>query len=184
GGPGGRRAVASCARWRGRGGRGRRGRRRVLGRMQEAGGVKWPLKSSHVTRLEAVVIVVSLADDISAACHQQAYPKSVGLGSLQESVDVRACETPVVVEIGDHRFHERFRQQYGAFLVAQVIVENCEGQLLRALTLVRPLKTGFRETLYLVMLGQGLAVSRNHKPVNRAFSLVCFHGARPRLCGA
>ena len=49
-----------------------------------------------------------------------------------------AGERPVVVEIGDDLFHERLRKRDGALLVAEVIVEDRQRQLLRAFALVGP----------------------------------------------
>src|SRR5215208_3028552 len=44
--------------------------------------------------------------------------------AAQERVDLSAGQRPVLVEISDDRLHERFRERDGAFLVAQVVVEN------------------------------------------------------------
>src|SRR6188472_2233336 len=77
-----------------------------------------------------------------------------GLRSMSFDVllDLRACDRPVIVEVCDDFFHEAFRQGYRAVLVAEVIVENCKRELLRALALVGPLEAAFCETLDLVVL--------------------------------
>src|SRR5215831_13520336 len=63
----------------------------------------------------------------------------------QESVDFRRCQRPVIVEVGNDGLHERFREGDGALLVAQMIVQDRERQLLRAFTFVGPFKAVFGE---------------------------------------
>src|SRR6478752_1409267 len=93
-----------------------------------------------------------------------------------KGVDIVAAKHPVIVEIGDHRLHERLRQGNGAVLVAQVVVENRKRKLLRALPLVGPLESVFGEALDLVVLVEPLAVDRDDETIDGAFSRVGFHG--------
>src|SRR5215831_9745670 len=79
----------------------------------------------------------------------------------QESVDLRRCQRPVIVEVGDDGLHERFRERDSAFLVAQVVIEDRERQLLRAFTFVGPFKAVFGEAFDLVVLVERAAVDRH-----------------------
>ena len=90
----------------------------------------------------------------------------------QERIDVLAAERPVVVEIGHHRFHERRRKPDRALLVAEVIVEDRQRQLLRAVALVGPLEAELGEALDLVVLVEPLAVDRDDQPVDGALALI------------
>src|SRR6266536_414493 len=68
----------------------------------------------------------------------------------QETVDLRPCQRPIIVEVGNDSLHERFRERDGALLVAQVIVEDRQRQLLRAFTFVGPFEAVFGEAFDLV----------------------------------
>src|SRR6185437_14612391 len=92
-----------------------------------------------------------------------------------KGVDIVAAKRPVIVEIGDHRLHERLRQGNGAVFVAEVVVENRKRQLLRALPLVGPLESVFGETFDLVVLVEPLAIDRDDETIDGAFSRVGFH---------
>src|SRR5262249_59230812 len=67
-----------------------------------------------------------------------------------ESVDLCAAELPVIVEIGDHCFHEWLAELDRLLLVAQAIEQDGERKLLWAPTLVAPLEAEFGEALDLV----------------------------------
>src|SRR5262245_41885011 len=69
-----------------------------------------------------------------------------GLGrdaAAQEAVDLRPCQGPIIVEVGDDGLHEWLRERDGALLVAQVIIEDRKRQLLRAVAFVRPFESVF-----------------------------------------
>src|SRR5216684_7806231 len=95
----------------------------------------------------------------------------------QERIDVLAAERPVVVEIGNDRRHERRRKPNGPLLVAEVIIEDRQRQLLRAVALVGPLEAELGEALDLVVLVEPLAVDRDHQAVDGALALIGFHGS-------
>ena len=67
----------------------------------------------------------------------------------------------------------------GALLVAQVVEQDRQRQLLRAFTFVGPLEAEFGEALHLVVLGERLAVDRHDQPVDGAFSFVRFIAFTP-----
>src|SRR5262249_15660216 len=73
------------------------------------------------------------------------------LPSTQKCVDLLAAELPVIVEIGDDRFHERLRQPDGAIRVAEIVVEDRQCQLLRAFALIGPFEPEAGEALDVVM---------------------------------
>src|SRR5438034_1392216 len=94
-----------------------------------------------------------------------------------EAVDLFARELPVVVEIGDHRFHEWFAQLDRPLLVAQAIEQDGERKLLRAVALVAPLETESGEALDLVVLVELFAVDRHDESIEREIRLVDTHCA-------
>src|SRR5215467_8020727 len=55
---------------------------------------------------------------LAAACQSDL------VGLAHEGGDLRGAERPVLVEIGDNRFHERPGQPNRPLLVAKVVVEN------------------------------------------------------------
>src|SRR5215471_11233764 len=95
--------------------------------------------------------------------------------SAQERIDLAAAERPVVVEIGDHRLHERLGERDGARLVAEMVVEDRERELLRAFALVGPLEAVAGEALDLVVLIEPLSVDRDDQAVDGALALVGAH---------
>src|SRR6059058_3123229 len=104
-----------------------------------------------------------------------------------EGVDLFARERPVVVEIGDHRFHEWFAELDRPLLVAQAIEQDGERKLLRAVALVAPLETESGEPLDLVVLVELCAVDRYDETIDRALALgvalgdrACLIGVQPR----
>lgn len=90
-------------------------------------------------------------------------------------VDVGAGQHPIIVEIGDHLLHEAIREPDGAGLVAEVIVEDRQRQLLRALAFVGPLEAPGREGVDIIVLGEFARVDRDQEPVERAFAFIGFH---------
>src|SRR5262249_54999420 len=84
-----------------------------------------------------------------------------GRARAQKRVDLGAAQCPVVVEISDDRSHERFRQHDGALLVAEIVEQDRQRQLLRALALISPFEAELRQALDLVMLVERLAVHRD-----------------------
>ena len=78
--------------------------------------------------------------------------------AADEGVDLLARQFPIVIEVGDDRFHERLGELYCELLVAQTIEQNGQRKLLRALALVGPLEAESGEALDLVVLVQLLAV--------------------------
>src|SRR5215469_6526380 len=72
------------------------------------------------------------------------------LGFADERRDLLGPQRPVVVEIRDHLFHERRRQLDRALLVAEVIVQDRQRELARALALVGPFESIAGEPLDLV----------------------------------
>src|SRR5262245_34382746 len=103
-------------------------------------------------------------------------------GLPRTSVDLLARQFPIVIEVGDDRFHERLGKVYRALLVAQTIEQNGQRKLLRAVALVGPLEAESGEALDLVVLVQLLAVDRDDKTVDRAPALVYGHGSHGYGC--
>src|SRR5947208_8275020 len=99
-----------------------------------------------------------------------------------EAVDLFARELPVVVEIGDHRFHEWFAELDRPLLVAQAIEQDGERKLLRAVALVAPLETESGEPLDLVVLVELCAADRYDETIDRALALVDAHGSYRQGC--
>src|SRR5579863_3568805 len=93
----------------------------------------------------------------------------------QIGLDVVAGEPPIVVEIGDHVFHERLRQRDGAFAVAGMLEQNRQRQLLRAGSLISPFETALGELPDVVVRRQRRAVDGDDKSVHGAPALVGFH---------
>ena len=81
---------------------------------------------------------------------------AVTLGAQESCRSRRSRQRPIVVEIGDDRLHERLRQRDRALLVAQVIEQDRERELLRAFALIGPLEAVFGEPLDLVVLVERL----------------------------
>src|SRR5262249_42007278 len=104
---------------------------------------------------------------------------SVLLGLADIGDDLVRSQRPVVVEIGDDLLHEGFGQPDGAVLVVQVIIEDRQRELLRALALVGPFEAVAGESLDLVVLVERPAVGRHHEPVDGAPALVGRHGLTP-----
>src|SRR5215510_14309267 len=71
--------------------------------------------------------------------------------AADEGVDLLARQFPIVIEVGDDRFHERPGKLYRALPVAQTIEQNGERKLLRAVALVGPLEAESGEALDLVV---------------------------------
>src|SRR5207245_4939068 len=88
-----------------------------------------------------------------------------------EGVDLFARERPVVVEIGDHRFHEWFAELDRPLLVTQAIEQDSERQLLRAVARVAPLETASGEALDLVVLVELFAVYRYDETIDGTLAL-------------
>src|SRR5262245_58717159 len=97
---------------------------------------------------------------------------------LDGAVDFVAGELPVIVEIGDDRFHERLAKPGRTFLVAEVVDEDRKRELLRARALVCPFETIPRELFDLVMLVEALAIHGDDEAVDGASSLVGLHWLR------
>src|SRR5262249_9116577 len=119
-------------------------------------------------------------DDISDACQQQAPANAQRRCShsrvgTQKRVDLLPGERPIIFEIGDNFPHEAIREPDRLVLVAEMVVENGERQLLRAISLVGPLEAEPGEPLDLVMLVELFAVSRDEKAVDRTLSLIDRH---------
>ena len=64
-------------------------------------------------------------------------------------------------------------------LIAEMIIQDGQSELLRARTPVGPLETPFCELLDVVMLTERTAIKRHAKPVYFSHSLICFHGSGP-----
>src|SRR5262245_32643217 len=96
--------------------------------------------------------------------------------SAQERIDLLTAERPVVVEVGDNSLHEGLREPNGAVLVAEVIVEDRQRQLLRALALIGPFEAVAGETLDVIVLIEPLAVDRHNQAIDRPLPLICLHG--------
>src|SRR5215468_1724729 len=89
-----------------------------------------------------------LINDISDACQRQARRAGLRVGMrAQERVDLAAAERPVVVEIGDDLFHERLRQPDRTILVTEMLEQDRQRELLRALALVSPFEPVLGEAL-------------------------------------
>ena len=87
-------------------------------------------------------------------------------------------QRPVIVEVGDHPSHKGLGELDRAILIAEVVVENGERQLLRARAFVGPLEAPFGELLDFIMLGQSTAIDRDFETVDIARSLISLHGSR------
>ena len=92
------------------------------------------------------------------------------------ALDFLVCQRPVIVEISDHCFHERFGETDSAVLVAEMVVEDGKRKLLRARPFIRPLEPPFGELLDFVMLAERAAVDRYNEAVDTSLALVGFHG--------
>jgi len=90
--------------------------------------------------------------------------------------DLLARQDPIVVKIGNDLFHERFRQANSAFLVAEMIVEDRQRQLLRARSFISPLEAPLGKLLDLVVFTKRTTVDRDNESVDLAFALVGLHG--------
>src|SRR5262249_31569613 len=99
-----------------------------------------------------------------------------------ESVDLFAAELPVIVEIGDHCFHEWLAELDRLLLVAQVIEQDGERKLLRASTLVAPLEAEFGESLDLIVLVELPTVDRHDEAIDRALALILAHDSSRDGC--
>src|SRR5262247_2105868 len=104
--------------------------------------------------------------------------------AADEGVDLLARQFPIVIEVGDNRFHEWLGELYRALLVAQTIEQNGEGELLRAFALVGPLEAESGEALDVVVLVEPLAVDRDDEAVDRAPALVDGHGSHGYGCAS
>jgi hypothetical protein len=97
------------------------------------------------------------------------------------AVDVIFGQHPIVIEIGNHLFHEWFGQPNRKSFVAEMIVKDSECELLRACTFVGPLEAPFCELFDFVMLGERTAINRHAKPVDLPRSLICLHRSGPAV---
>src|SRR5215470_17093185 len=102
---------------------------------------------------------------MSATSNARAPPQSVLLGLADVSLDLVGAERPVVVEIGDDLLHERLGEPDRPLLVGEVLIEDRERELLRAVALVGPLEAVSGEALDVVMLVEPPAVDRHDQPV-------------------
>src|SRR5580704_4634715 len=93
--------------------------------------------------------------------------------------DLVSRQMPVVVEIGDHFFHEWFGKPDRAVMVAEKIHQDRQRQLLRAFAFVGPFEAEPRETLDLVVLRQRLAVHVHDQAVDGPPPFVNLHGPTP-----
>src|SRR5262249_13207636 len=129
--------------------------RRRRPRTSTSCGVKWPWMSSLRPRSRSLLVVGAMIYQRHVSDKQRsraALPQSVLLDLADEGRDQVGAERPVVVEIGDDLLHERLRQPDRALLVAEVLVEDRERELLRAFALVGPFEAILREALNLVVL--------------------------------
>src|SRR5215813_13417034 len=92
------------------------------------------------------------------------------LGLADESRYLFGAERPVVVEIGDDRLHERLGEADRPLLVAQVLVEDRQRELLRAFALIGPFEAIPGEALDVIMLVELPAVDRHDQPIDGALS--------------
>ena len=93
--------------------------------------------------------------------------------------DILFRQGPIVIEIGNHLFHEWFGQPDCMSFVAKMIVQDGQCQLLRARSLVCPLKTPLCELLDTVVLTERTAIDRHAKPVDLSYSLIRLHRTGP-----
>src|SRR5499433_4529611 len=101
---------------------------------------------------------------------------------VDESVDLFAAQLPVIVEIGDHRFHEWLAELDRLLLVAKAIEQDGERKLLRAPTLVAPLEAEFGEAVDLVVLVELFAVDRHDEAIDRTLALIHAHDSDRHGC--
>ncbi len=94
-------------------------------------------------------------------------------------VDFGASELPIIVEIGHDLLHERLRQPDRPGIVAKIVHQNRQRELLRTVALVGPFEAEFGEALDLVMLAKRTPVHGDDQTVDGAFALVDFHGNSP-----
>jgi hypothetical protein len=85
-------------------------------------------------------------------------------------------QRPVIIEIGDHFPHERLGEFDRAVLIAEVILENCQRQLLRARAFISPFESPLGELLDVVMLAEPMAIDGDLKTVDISCSLIGLHG--------
>ena len=100
------------------------------------------------------------------------YACSGPIGAPQKSLDLVSGKSPVVVEVGDDFLHERLGKPDGAFLVAEMIVQDRQRELLRILALIGPFKTEFGEALDIVVLVEAPAVDGHHQAIDGPLSRV------------
>src|SRR5262245_29325535 len=128
---------------------------------------------------------MSVTSDGGAFARRHFASPSLRLDDAQERVDLAAVEFPVLVEIGDDLLHERLRHSDRPLLVAEVIEQHRERELLRAIALVGPFEAVAGKALDVVVLIEALAVDRDDETVDGAPSLICAHGIphdiRPQL---
>src|SRR5215472_19134333 len=115
----------------------------------------------------------------TSACADPVPHSRVG---TQKRVDLLPGERPIIIEIGDNFPHEWIREPDRPILVAEMVVEDGERELLRAISLVGPLEAKPGEPLDLVMLVQLFAVSRDEKAVDRTLSLIDRHDHNRHRC--
>src|SRR5215472_9470165 len=107
--------------------------------------------------------------------HSLSVSRQVLLGLSDESFDVAGSQRPVIVEVGDHRLHERRGQAYRAHLVAEVVVEDRKRELLRAVALVGPFEAIAGEAIDLIVLVERPAIGRHDQAVDGAPAFVGRH---------
>src|SRR5689334_22162800 len=90
-------------------------------------------------------------------------------------VDLGAGEDPIIVEICHHLAHERIAEADRARRVPQMLDQNDERQLLRAVPLIAPLKAPRRKAFGRIALIEPAAVDGHDQTVDRAFAFERAH---------
>ena len=94
-------------------------------------------------------------------------------------INLGAGKLPIIVEIGHDLFHEWLGQPDRPGIVAKIVRQNRQRQLLRTVALVGPFEAEFGEALDVLMLAERLSVHGDDEAVDGAFALVDFHGNSP-----
>ena len=92
------------------------------------------------------------------------------------SIDIRAGQHPVVIQIGDHFAHEGFGQLYGAIPIAKVLHQYCKRELLRTLALVGLFEAPACEALDVIVLVEPYPILGDNQTVDRSLAFKRAHG--------
>src|SRR5215211_1203411 len=146
-----------------------------------------PLTQIPPLRFAALGTPTSLhGGELEQAAHPASIPPESALALVREHecVDVSAGELPIIVEVGDHLFHERLGKADRPLRVAQIVDQDGERELLRAVALVGPFEAVAGEALDLLMLVQLVPIDCHDQAVDGPLALIGLHGLTSTLSPA